>query len=142
MMMKKLAAVLAVVSAVSYAAAATPVYSWKSGNGVTSYSDTPKNLRINQVNVLNVRTQTAHTAKQGMPAVPESLADQQALLSQKIAAQNRQVEEQNARIAADMEKAKQENCQTAQSNRKLAEGARNRDQLVQKYDADIQRYCN
>lgn len=142
MMMKKLAAVLAVVSAVSYAAAATPVYSWKSGNGVTSYSDTPKNLRINQVNVMNVRTQTAHTAKQGMPAVPESLADQQALLSQKIAAQNRQVEEQNARIAADMEKAKQENCQTAQSNRKLAESARNRDQLVQKYDADIQRYCN
>lgn len=136
-----LAAAVLLASA-SHASAKKPVvYSWKTVSGSTAYSDTPYHLRLNNTNTVNIRTQTVR-AKSARPVVPESLADQQAMLSQQIAIRNRHVEEQNAKIAAEMQKAKQENCQTAQSNRTLAESARNRDQLIQKYDADIKRYCN
>lgn len=140
--MKKTLAAAVLMLAAAQSGFALEVYNWKSANGVTVYSDAPKNLRIKNTKVMNVRTHTSHAQTNAMPPVPESLADQQAMLSQKIAAQNRQIEQQNAKIAADMQKAKEENCRTAQSSRKLAEGARNRDQLVQKYDADIERYCN
>lgn len=120
---------------------AANVYSWKSSNGLTVYSDTPRNLKLKGTNSLNVRTQTA-TPRTGKLPVPTSLADEQAQLSQKIALQNRQIEEQNAKVAAEMRQIKEENCRNAQSNRKLAESARNRDQIIAKYDADIAKNCN
>lgn len=139
-MMKKsvLIALLAGLSATATAAA--PVFNWKEGNGVTKYSDTPRGLKLGKSNVMNVRTQTVVPQSAARPAVPESLADRQAQLSQEIAMRNRQIEESNAKALEHNQKVEQ--CNNARSSRRLAENARNRDQLIQKYDEEIARFCN
>lgn len=123
-------------------AQAVSVYSWKDNKGITAYSDTPNGLKIKGTNTLNVRTQTVSIPRHGQPTLPTSIADQQVMLSQQIAAQNRQVEMENAKIKAERDKIREENCRNAQSNRKLAENARNRDQLITKYEQDIAANCN
>ncbi len=120
------------------AMAGNNVYTWKSGSGSTSYSDTPNRLQPERSNIVNIRTRNV------MPAVakPENaqegtLSEQQAKLNEKILAQNKQVEEENR-------KNKEDNCRIARVNRQFAESARtaNRDDLIKHYQSDINKYCN
>ena len=121
------------------------VYTWKNGaNNV--YSDTPRGLKLDKSNSrMNVRTQTVITLEQ-KPITPPSLAEQQAELNAKIAAQNKNIEAENAKMLAEKQKAEQEakaqNCELARKNRQFAESARNKDDLIPRYDADIAKYCN
>lgn len=148
--MKKFASTLMVcVLGLSVGAIAAPkadeVYTWKNGN-TNVYSDTPRGLKLDKSNSrMNVRTQTTITVEQ-KPVTPPSLAQQQAELNAKIAAQNKNIEEQNAKIAAEKLKAEQEtkaqNCEIARKNRQFAESARNKDDLIPRYEADIAKYCN
>ncbi|WP_027009611.1 DUF4124 domain-containing protein [Conchiformibius kuhniae] len=132
-------AIAAVLALFAGTASAAAVYNWKEG-GTTKYSDTPRGLKIGKSNVMNVRTQTVIPQSAARPTMPESLADRQAQLSQEIAMRNRQVEEQNAKALEHNQKIEQ--CNNARSSRRLAEGARNREQLIQKYDEEIARHCN
>lgn len=121
------------------------VYTWKNGAS-NVYSDTPRGLKLDKNNNrVNVRTQTLIKLEQ-KPITPPSLAEQQAELNAKIAAQNKKIEEQNAKALADKQKAEQEtkaqNCEASRRNRQLAESARNKDELIPRYDADIAKYCN
>ena len=138
--MKKSVLIALLVGLSATATAAKPVFNWKEGNGVTKYSDTPRGLKLGKSNVMNVRTQTVVPQSAARPAVPESLADRQAQLSQEIAMRNRQIEEYNAKALEHNQKLEQ--CNNARSSRRLAESARNRDQLIQKYDEEISRFCN
>ena len=65
------------------------VYTWKSGSGSTSYSDTPNRLQPERSNIVNIRTRNVTPAV----AKPENaqegtLSEQQAQLNEKILAQN------------------------------------------------------
>lgn len=148
--MKKLTATLTIL-ALGFAANAIAadgkddVYTWKKG-ATNVYSDTPRNLKLDKTNSrVNVRTQTVITLAQ-KPITPPSLAEQQAELNAKIAAQNKNIEAENARILAEKQKAEQEakaqNCQLARKNRQFADSARNKDDLIPRYEADIAKYCN
>ena len=70
------------------------------------------------------------------------MAQRQLELSQQIAAENKKVEDENAKRTAEAAKIKEENCQQARSNLNLAQNARNKDQLIPKYTNDISRFCN
>ncbi|MFV2029842.1 DUF4124 domain-containing protein [Neisseria sp. S1] len=126
---------------------ASEVFSWKNANGSTSYSDVPRNLKPSHASRLNVRTQTVTpppAAPAAQPASGESLAEQQQQLSNQVAQHNRQIEEQNKKIEEENRQQREANCKTARMNRQFAESARsnNRDQLIQRYDADISKFCN
>lgn len=148
--MKKFATVFTVF-AVSFSMGAIAadkmenVYTWKNGAS-NVYSDTPRGLKLDKSNSrMNVRTQTVITLEQ-KPITPPSLAEQQAELNAKIAAQNKNIEAENAKMLAEKQKAEQEakaqNCELARKNRQFAESARNKDDLIPRYDADIAKYCN
>lgn len=126
-------------------ATAANVYSWKEG-GTNVYSDTPRGLRLDYANKMNIRTHTVRAPTEVKHKVPDSLAEQQLELSKKMAEKNRAIEEQNAKLAKEAEeraqKMKKDNCDRARANRNLAEQASNRDQILPMYDADIKRYCN
>lgn len=133
-MMKKLTALAILALTVSFGASAKEVYSWQTGSS-TAYSDTPRNLQLGSSGALNIRT---HTVKpiEGSVKLPDSIAELQAHLNKRITEENKKVEEQNA-------KNKAENCQVAKDNRERAATAeRNKDQLMARFDADIQKYCN
>lgn len=139
-------AVLALTcSSIATAASNPTVYSWSEG-GRNVYSDTPRGLRMDYANKMNIRTHTVRAPTEIKHKVPESIAEQQLELSQRMAEQNRAIEEQNAKLAKEAEeraqKMRQENCERARTNRKLAEQASNRDQILPMYDSDIQKYCN
>lgn len=122
------------------------VYTWKKG-ATNVYSDTPNGLKLDRTNSrMNVRSQSVIHLEQ-KPITPPSLAEQQAELNKQIAAQNKNIEEQNAKIAAENAKKQQEEkasrCEVAQRNRQNAEKAtNNKDELIQRYDADVAKYCN
>ncbi len=134
------AAALAVIMS-SSAFAAPTVYVWRDGRG-NAYSDTPLNLRMDYANKMNLRTHNVCAATEVKHKMPESLAERQLELAKESAAASKKVEDENKRIAEANAKIKQENCQQARSNLNLAQNARNRDQLVPKYNADIAKYCN
>ncbi len=116
------------------------VFTWKSG-GSTVYSDTPNKMRMGESSVVNVRTRTV-TPPETKPDLSKlSLAERQALLSQEIAEQNKAIEEANAKVVAD---AKAENCKLAQMNlRNMQESnAKNKDQLVPRYQEAVNKFCN
>lgn len=146
--MKKSAILLALVLGLSTAAGAKEVFNWKSSRGVNTYADVPKDLKPSQSNLLNVR---AHTVTQTTAAAvaPEaqmasgSISDQQMKLSEQVAAQNKAIEEKNRQIEAQNRKQQEDNCKAARLNRSIAESARsnNRDALLARYDADIQKFC-
>ena len=86
------------------------VYTWKSGSGSTSYSDTPNRLQPERSNIVNIRTRNVTPAV----AKPENaqegtLSEQQAKLNEKILAQNKQVEEQNKKVEEENRKNKEDN---------------------------------
>lgn len=121
------------------------VYTWKKG-ATNVYSDTPNGLRLDKNNnKMNVRSQSVIRLEQ-KPITPPSLAEQQAELNKQIAAQNKDIEAQNAKIQAENAKKEQEtkaaNCEASKRNRQFAEQARNKDELIPRYDADIAKYCN
>lgn len=122
----------------------TEVFQWKTRRGTNAYADTPRNMIMGESNVLNVRTKTVTpptptTIGGGNPNM--SLADQQALLNQRIAEENKKNQEEYAKQQAET---KAENCKTARMNRDMIDktNASNRAELAPKYDADIAKYCN
>lgn len=109
------------------------------------YTDRPINLKNGgNCGIFSLRTHTIDT-----PAITPakehigggSLAEQQALLNQKIAEENKRIEEENAKRIAEN---KAEHCKIARMNRENAERTRphNQADLVQKYEADVAKYCN
>ena len=141
MMKSVIAATLLSVLAATAGAADTEVFSWKSG-GSTVYSDTPVNMKMGQSNVVNIRTGTVTPPAPREPSIENlSLADQQAVIAQRIANQNKQIEDANAKMVAET---KAENCRAARLNLETVEktNARNKNQLIPRYNADIAKYCN
>lgn len=121
------------------------VYTWKKGS-TNVYSDTPNGLKLDRQNSrMNIRSQSVIRLEQ-KPITPPSLAEQQAELNKQIAAQNKNIEEQNAKIQAENaqreQEAKTSRCEAAKRNRQNAEQARNKDELIPRYDADVAKYCN
>ena len=138
---KTIAIALISVSLTTGALAAETVYSWRQGSH-NAYSDIPLNLRMDYANKMNVRTHTVSASTDAKLKTPDSLAQRQLELSQQIAAENKKVEDENAKRTAEAAKIKEENCQQARSNLNLAQNARNKDQLIPKYTNDISRFCN
>ncbi|SSY70461.1 hypothetical protein [Alysiella crassa] len=134
------AAVLALAISTS-AMAADTVYVWRNGSSNT-YSDIPKNLRMDHANKMNVRTHNVRQATEVRHKEPESLAERRLALAQEAAERDKKLEDENKRIMETNAKIKQENCAQARSNLSLAQNARNRDQLVPKYTQDVSKYCN
>lgn len=126
---------------------AQEVFSWRDSRGYNAYSDTPRHLQPAKTRMFNVRTQTVSapvkTAAQSASG-PDSLTDQQAKLSQQIAERNKAIEAKNKKIEANNKKRNEAGCKAARLNRQIAEGARtnNREALLQRYDQDIQQFCN
>lgn len=151
MNMKKMALLAAAAVGMSGSVAAQDVFNWRDSRGVSTYSDVPRNMTPAGTNIVNVRTQTSSPAVKPPPvpndvggtASQASLAEQQAALSQQIAEQNKNIEAENQKIAEQNRKNQEENCKRARMNRAMADSARsNQAELIRRYDADIQQYCN
>lgn len=129
------AACLAIVPALS---TAETYYSCGSGY----YSDVPRNMKAAQCALKTSRGSTIKTATpESAPSKPMTLLEQQADLNSRIAAENKRREEENVKAAAE---AKAENCKAAQMNKETVErtNARNKADLLPKYEADIAKFCN
>ena len=118
---------LAAVSGAAWADSST-VFTWKTRRS-TAYSDTPRNMQMGTVDTLNVRTGTISAPPTAEQPPANSIAE------------NKRIEEANAKAAADT---KAENCKAAQMNKQTVErnNVRNKDELLPKYDADIAKYCS
>lgn len=140
-MMKKVFALMLATLSLNAISADIQVYNWKSGNGSNVYSDTPRNMQESESNVINLRTGTVTQAIQQPSTEPLSLAEEQARLNEKIIAENKRREEENAKMIAET---KAENCKTARMNLDMVNrsNAVNKDVLIPKYNSDIQKYCN
>ena len=116
-------------------------YSCKGGY----YSDTPANMRTQNCKLINIRTGAVvpQSNAESMSA-SGSLADQQMRLNQQMAAANKKIEESNAAVEKANAEAKAENCKAARMNLDNASraSAQNRAQLANKYQADINKFCN
>lgn len=139
--------VLAAATATAATAATAPTTSVKDTQvfecGKGRYSDMPVGLKMGQCNTVNVRTGTVTppTPAANSGDASMSLADRQAALNADIAAENKRREEEAAKMAAET---KAENCKAAQMNREMVDktNARNKADLIPKFDADIAKYCN
>lgn len=140
MKLTKLATMVLALSLSTQALSAN-VYVWREG-GRNAYSDIPKNLRMDHANKMNLRTHNVRQSTEVRHKEPDSIAERRLALAQEAAERDKKVEDENKRIAEANAKIKQENCEQARSNLKLAESARNREQLVPKYNNDIARFCN
>lgn len=111
--------------------------------GKRSYSDIPAGLKMGRCDTVNVRTGTVTppTPASGGPAASGSLAERQAALNADIAAENKRREEEAARLAAET---KAENCKAARMNREMVDrtNPRNKADLIPKFDADVNKFCN
>ena len=131
------------------AAAGSGPFSWEE-NGVTQYSDTPRNHKTEGVGIVNIRTHNVEALAQQNAAgelISEedralSLAQRQAKLNEEIAAENQRREEENARRA---EEAKKNNCNTARMNLQNVQAANrmeNREAAIARFQADVSKYCD
>ncbi|MDO4878523.1 MAG: DUF4124 domain-containing protein [Neisseria sp.] len=163
-----LAAVLLSAAHASYAAVKNnEVYRWKDKASVNTYSDTPRKLTPSDSTIINIRTnkvippatstvQPAAVTTVGDPAAtpgmgggavagkePPTLADQQKMVNDQIAEQNRAAEKRNKEIEEQNRQAEEANCKTAQMNHSFAQNARtnNREALLERYSQDIAKYC-
>ncbi|ULJ62620.1 hypothetical protein MIS46_00525 [Wielerella bovis] len=137
--MKKLAFVAAALLAVIPTLSTAETY-YSCGGGY--YSDVPLNMKAAQCALKTSRGSTVRDAAPVVaPARPLSLIEQQADLNNRIAEENRRREEESAKAAAEV---KAENCKAAQMNKETVErtNARNKAELLPKYEADIAKYCN
>ena len=139
-------------------ASANGVFTWKGKSGNQVYSDTPRNLSTQNVSTMNVRSHTV-TKIESKPASDtiqcgkigvegggkeKSLADQQADLNAKMAADNKLKEEANKKIEEENKKVNAENCTRAQMNLKNVQTSNrvnDREKLAAGYQQDISRYC-
>jgi len=99
-------------------------------------------MQMGRSNVINIRTGTViPPAPAATPMENMSPAEQQAIANQRIAEQNRKIEEENAKREQE---AKTQNCNAARMNLDTVQksNARNKDQLIPRYQADISKYCN
>ena len=148
---------LALISMVGMASA-NGVFTWKGKSGNQVYSDTPRNLSTQNVSTMNVRSHTmtkieskpaSDTIQGGKIGVEgdgkeKSLADQQADLNAKMAADNKLKEEANKKIEEENKKVNAENCTRAQMNLKNVQTSNrvnDREKLAAGYQQDISRYC-
>ncbi|MDO4434074.1 MAG: DUF4124 domain-containing protein [Alysiella sp.] len=140
--MKKMifVAVLSAVSVASFAAD-VQVFNWKTDKGSNAYSDTPNNMQMGRSNVINVRTGSVTPPEPAKPAAPTNVVEAQAALNEQIIAENQRREEAAAKLAAET---KADNCKTAQMNLDMVNktNARNKADLIPKYNADIAKFCN
>ena len=141
--MKKViaAGVLALLAGTAFAAE-TEVFNWRSRRGHNVYSDTPNQMQMGRSNVSNIRTGTViPPTPKATPMENMSPTEQQAIANQRIAEQNRKIEEENAKREQE---AKTQNCNAARMNLDTVQksNARNKDQLIPRYQADINKYCN
>lgn len=137
--MKKLNILLVAMVCTASAAASDMSSYYACGN---LYTDVPIHMQAKNCEVVSVQTGTVvQKADPSINEKPLSLAEQQAQINNQIAEQNKKIEEANLKAAAD---AKQENCKAAQMNRDMVEktNARNKNDLLPKYEADIAKYCN
>ena len=148
---------LALISMVGMASA-NGVFTWKGKSGNQVYSDTPRNLSTNNVSTMNIRSHTvtkietqakSDTIQGGTIGVEgdgkeKSLAEQQAELSAKIAADNKAKEEANKKIEEQNKKLNEENCTRAKmnlNNVQTSNRVNDREKLSAGYQQDIDRYC-
>lgn len=132
-----------------FVANAAEVFTWRDSKGNNEYSDSPRQLVPAKAQKFNVRT---HTTTSLAPAPltataasePDSLAAQQAMVNRRIEEQNRKTAEQNKQIQEQNKKNREEACKTARINRKIAENMRTaqRQELINRYDSDINNNCN
>lgn len=117
------------------------VYTWKGSDGRTNYSDSPPQLRAERTATMNVRTHQVYQPESAVAAAPLSETEQ---LNSKIEEANKQIEAQNQKIEEENRQRMQENYQAARLNRQYAESARvaNRDALVNRYNSDVNKFCN
>ena len=139
--MKSLFTALVLTAVASMAIAQdVQVFSWKNSKGNNAYSDVPNNMHMGRSNVINVRTGTVTPPPMAVNNnAPITLVEAQQQLNEQIAAENKRREEEAAKRAAEI---KEENCKTAKMNRANAENARNKAELIPKFDAAINQYCN
>lgn len=138
--MKKLTA-LVLLAALSNAAIANEVqvFNWKTSKGSNAYSDTPHKMQMGRSNVVNVRTGTITPPAPAEKPRPTNALEAQQMANEMIAEENRRQQEAAAEQARQI---KADNCKTAQMNRANAENARNKNDLIPKFDAAIAQYCN
>ena len=127
--MKKViaAGVLALLAGTAFAAE-TEVFNWRSRSGHNVYSDTPNQMQMGRSNVINIRTGTV------IPPTPKATPMENMSPTE-------QIEEENAKREQE---AKTQNCNAARMNLDTVQksNARNKDQLIPRYQADISKYCN
>lgn len=145
--MKKTSIALIGIASLSFSfySVADSVFTWKEGNGHNSYSDVPRQLQPTRANTINIRTQTIQTPQITSPQNTNStISEQQSKLSEKIISENKKIEEKNKKIDEENQRNKEDNCKAARLNRQLAEAARtnHREALLQRYDSDINKFCN
>ena len=148
---------LALISMVGMASA-NGVFTWKGKSGNQVYSDTPRNLSTQNVSTMNIRSHTvtkietkpaSDTIQGGKIGVEgdgkdKSLADQQADLNAKMAAENKKKEEENKKIEEQNQKVNAENCTRAKmnlNNVQTSNRVNDREKLAAGYQQDISRYC-
>lgn len=133
------------VLAVSGSLLAADVYTWRTGNGSNSYSDSPRNLKPAYADLISVHTTQVLPVKQADTATASepSLVDKQSQLNDQIIKRNKELEERNKEVEKRNQQIAETNCKAARMNRAAAENARtnNREQLLARYDADIARFC-
>lgn len=139
-------------------ASADSVFTWQGNGGNKVYSDTPRNLNTRNVGTMNIRSHTVtkldNETKSGSieggkigttaDSKEPSLAEQQADVSAKIAAENKKKEEENKKIDEQNKQAQTENCTRAQlnlNNVQTSNRVNNREQLAAGYQQDIDRFC-
>ena len=148
---------LALISMVGMASA-NGVFTWQGKSGHQVYSDTPRNLSTQNVSTMNIRSHTvtkietkpaSDTIQGGKIGVEgevkeKSLADQQADLNAKMAAENKKKEEENKKTEEQNKKVNEENCTRAKMNMnnvQTSNRVNDREKLAAGYQQDIDRYC-
>lgn len=134
---------LVLALATSAAFASDAPYTWKN-SGVSSYSDTPPNLQVENIGIMNVKTQSVTPIAQ--PKSEDSyeglsLTEKQAKLNEEFAEANRKIEEENKKR---LEAINAENCSTAQANLRNVQTAtriENREAMISRYQSDVSKYC-
>lgn len=134
---------LTVLFSTTVTAIADEVFLWND-RGHNTYSDTPNNLPTSRVQIFNVRNQSVSEMKSPSAAAASDPDAEIKKQNEQVEERNKQVDEKNKKIAEDNKRMKREACRTAQMNRKMADSLRvnNRDALIQRYNDDVNTYCN
>ena len=118
------------------------VFTWKDGGG-NSYSDVPKQLHPDQSQIVNLRTRQTRPAAKPVKPAAEKISTDMKEQEKDIAEKNRQIEEEKKKVAEFERQNKEENCRISKMNLKSvgSSKAKNRDDLIRKYNNDVNKYC-